>query len=60
VGRCFYTKGLETTPAQQTKKGVPQPKTETQVDHKIRKRDGGSGTPDNGEVLCSGCNLDKH
>jgi 5-methylcytosine-specific restriction endonuclease McrA len=52
--------GISTTPATQSKKGVVPSKTETQVDHIGRKRDGGSGTPDNGQVLCRGCNLDKH
>ena len=52
--------GTTTTPAKQSKKGVTPPKTETQVDHIKRKRDGGSGTPNNGQVLCRGCNLDKH
>ncbi|MFL9483447.1 RHS repeat-associated core domain-containing protein, partial [Chitinophagaceae bacterium LWZ2-11] len=52
--------GVETQPAEQSKKGVTPPKNETQVDHKKRKRDGGSGTPDNGQVLCRGCNAEKH
>ncbi|TLX25761.1 HNH endonuclease [Chryseobacterium indologenes] len=52
--------GIETTPAKQSKKGVVPEKTETQVDHVKRKRDGGRGNPDNGQVLCRGCNLDKH
>ncbi|OAE90378.1 HNH endonuclease [Flavobacterium psychrophilum] len=49
----------ETIPATQSKKGVTPSKAETQVDHIKRKRDGGSGTPNNGQVLCRGCNLDK-
>ncbi|MDR6457736.1 MULTISPECIES: DUF6443 domain-containing protein [Chryseobacterium] len=52
--------GIETTPAKQSKKGVVPEKTETQVDHIKRKREGGRGNPDNGQVLCRGCNLDKH
>jgi RHS repeat-associated protein len=51
--------GVNTTPAQQSKKGVTPPKTETQIDHKIPKSKGGSGTPDNGQVLCRECNLKK-
>ncbi|TGN21645.1 HNH endonuclease [Empedobacter tilapiae] len=50
----------ETVPAKKSEKGVTPPKNETQVDHIIRKREGGSGTPDNGQVLCRGCNLKKH
>lgn len=52
--------GVQTTPAQQSKKGVVPKKTETQVDHIKRKRSGGRGNPDNGHVLCRKCNLDKH
>jgi hypothetical protein len=49
----------ETIPATQSKKGVTPSKTETQVDHVKRKREGGSGTPNNGQVLCRDCNLKK-
>ncbi|QRE04062.1 RHS repeat-associated core domain-containing protein [Flavobacterium psychrophilum] len=52
--------GTSTTKATQSKKGVTPSKRETQVDHVNRKRNGGSGTPNNGQVLCRGCNLDKH
>ncbi|WP_336960128.1 DUF6443 domain-containing protein [Chryseobacterium contaminans] len=52
--------GIETTPAKQSKKGVVPEKSETQVDHIKRKREGGRGNPDNGQVFCRGCNLDKH
>ncbi len=48
-----------TTEAKQDKKGVTPASTDTNVDHVKRKRDGGSGTPDNGQVLCRGCNLKK-
>jgi HNH endonuclease. len=50
----------ETTPAKQSKKGVLPPKSETHVDHVIRRSEGGRGNPDNGQVLCIGCNLEKH
>ncbi|MFN5850160.1 MAG: HNH endonuclease [Chitinophagales bacterium] len=50
---------IETTPAQQSKSGVTPPKTETQVDHINPKSNGGSGTPDNGQVLCRDCNIQK-
>ena len=53
------TCGTSTTPAKQSKKGVTPPKTETHVDHKTPKSKGGSGTPDNGQVLCRDCNTKK-
>ena len=52
--------GVTTIPAKKSTTSVTPPKTETQVDHIKRKSDGGSGTPDNGQVLCRGCNLEKH
>ena len=52
--------GVETVPGKKSERGVVPPKNETQVDHIKRKREGGSGTPDNGQVLCRSCNLDKH
>jgi hypothetical protein len=51
--------GVETTKPQQSQKGVTPPENETNVDHINPKSNGGSGTPDNGQVLCRGCNLDK-
>ncbi|WP_208863570.1 RHS repeat-associated core domain-containing protein, partial [Flavobacterium araucananum] len=50
---------VPTTEAKQNKKGVTPASTDTNVDHVKRKRDGGSGTPANGQVLCRGCNLNK-
>jgi 5-methylcytosine-specific restriction endonuclease McrA len=49
----------QTTPAEQSKRGVTPEKTETQVDHIIPKVKDGSGTPANGQVLCRGCNIKK-
>ncbi|MGH2666305.1 HNH endonuclease [Flavobacterium sp.] len=51
--------GTSTTKATQSKRGVTPSKKETQVDHVKRKREGGSGTPNNGQVLCRGCNIKK-
>lgn len=51
--------GTETIPATQSQKGVTPAKNETRVDHDIAKVKGGSGTPDNGKVRCSDCNLKK-
>ena len=53
------TCGTSTVPAKQSQKGVTPPKNETQVDHKIAKSKGGSGTPDQGQVLCRDCNIKK-
>jgi RHS repeat-associated protein len=50
---------IETTKPEQSKKGVTPPKTDTQVDHIDPKSNGGSGTPENGQVLCRGCNIEK-
>ena len=50
---------VETTKPEQSKKGVTPPTTDTQVDHKKAKSKGGKGTPDNGQVLCRGCNIKK-
>ena len=52
--------GIETTPSKQSKAGILRPQNETVIDHEVRKKDGGSGTPDNGQVYCSGCNEVKH
>lgn len=51
--------GVNTTKPEKSKKGVTPPKTDTQVDHKYPKSKGGSGTAENGQVLCRGCNRQK-
>jgi RHS repeat-associated protein len=43
----------------QSQKGVTPPKNEAHVDHIDAKSKGGSGTPDNGQVLCGPCNIAK-
>ena len=51
--------GVECVPSLQSMKAVtPSPK-EVQVDHKIAEFNGGSGTPENGQVLCRACNRAK-
>jgi 5-methylcytosine-specific restriction endonuclease McrA len=45
--------------AKQHKTGVTPSKKEAHVDHIKAKSKGGSGTPDNGDVKCRGCNLKK-
>lgn len=51
--------GVQTVPAQQSKKGVTPPPAETQVDHVIPRAKGGDGSPENGQVLCRDCNNKK-
>lgn len=41
----------------QSQKGVTPPRNEGHVDHVDAKSKGGSGTPDNGQVLCGPCNI---
>ncbi|QHB70584.1 RHS repeat-associated core domain-containing protein [Stenotrophomonas sp. 364] len=50
---------VATSPAQQSQRGIPTPKHETRVDHITPKSKGGDGSPSNGQVLCSSCNIDK-
>jgi RHS repeat-associated protein len=51
--------GTQTVPGKQSKSGETPPGNETHVDHVDPKSNGGSGTPNNGQVLCRDCNLDK-
>ncbi|MEO6454236.1 MAG: DUF6443 domain-containing protein [Ginsengibacter sp.] len=51
--------GVTTTKPAQSKKNETPPKTDRQVDHKYPKSKGGSGTADNGQVLCRDCNVKK-
>jgi RHS repeat-associated protein len=52
--------GTQTVPAKKDTKGVTPPVNRTEVDHVKRKREGGSGTPDNTRVTCRDCNQKKH
>ena len=54
-GRC----GVETIEPKRHEKGVSLPDNEAHVDHIIAKSNGGSGTVENGQVLCRLCNLEK-
>lgn len=51
--------GVETVPGQQHQKGVTPPSNEAQVDHVTPRSKGGQGVPENGQVLCRECNLEK-
>ena len=51
--------GTETVPAKKHEKDVTPPANEAHVDHVIPKAKGGPGEPDNGQVLCRECNLEK-
>jgi hypothetical protein len=44
---------------QQHTRGVRPPGNEGHVDHMKARSKGGSGTPDNGQLLCRECNLEK-
>jgi RHS repeat-associated protein len=46
--------------SQQNKSGEPTPPDQRQRHHKTPKKEGGSGTPENGETLCPGCHKEKH
>jgi 5-methylcytosine-specific restriction endonuclease McrA len=51
--------GAEVVKPQQHTKGVTPPANEGHADHFTARAKGGSGTPDNGQLLCRDCNLEK-
>ncbi|MFY0254331.1 HNH endonuclease [Chitinophaga sp. 30R24] len=51
--------GVEVQNGEQHQRGETPPSNEAHVDHKKPKSKGGSGTPDNGQVLCRGCSIKK-
>ncbi|PRQ06644.1 tRNA(Glu)-specific nuclease WapA precursor [Enhygromyxa salina] len=58
VAKCDNC-GVEVVKPQRHQAGVSPPRNEGHVDHVIRRRNGGSGTPENGQILCRDCNLEK-
>ena len=50
---------VEVIKPQKHTKGITPPAHEGHVDHMTAKAKGGSGTPDNGQLLCRDCNLEK-
>jgi RHS repeat-associated protein len=51
--------GRTTVPSKKSVAGETTPKNATQIDHIDAKSKGGSGTPDNSQVLCAECNVAK-
>ncbi|KIO76867.1 hypothetical protein TH53_12215 [Pedobacter lusitanus] len=51
---------LEVKNGKKHERGVTPPSNQAHTAHEKSKREGSSGTPNNGQVLCRGCKLDKH
>jgi len=58
VNRCDGC-GKEVIRPQRHRAGITPPGNEGHVDHRIPEAIGGSGTPENGDLLCRNCNLNK-
>jgi hypothetical protein len=58
TGGSFNGNSMEVLydPAAKETKGVAPPGNRTEIDHINKKRDGGSGTPNNGRIRCRDCN----
>ncbi|MET0406115.1 MAG: HNH endonuclease signature motif containing protein [Cystobacter sp.] len=53
------TCGTEVVPGQQSQSGVSPPVNQRERDHVVPRSKGGEGVPENGQVLCRECNLEK-
>lgn len=58
VNKC-ETCGTEVVLPERHQRGVRPPENEGQVDHVTARSKGGSGTPQNGQILCRDCNREK-
>ncbi len=58
TNKCDFCE-VEVLKPQKHTRGVTPPSHEGQVDHVTARSKGGSGTPDNGQLLCRDCNLEK-
>jgi hypothetical protein len=59
-GKNACTKCGNDVRKQANKKGQPTPKDQLQRHHVVPKSQNGSGTPDNGQILCPECHIGEH